>query len=121
MLKQVLSFIAALVILITITASCNKGEGDNPKPDPIPACRPTYESDIKTVVQAKCALSGCHDGTSGLVNFLTYGPLKAKADEGKIKRYVFELNIMPPATATQLIENEREKLQCWLDNGAPEN
>jgi len=111
------------VFLITITilsAACNKGEGDNPKPDPIPQCWPTYASDIKSIVDAKCAVSGCHDGNSGVANFSAYGPLKAKADESKIKNYVLELNIMPPAGASQLTENEQEKLKCWLDNGAPE-
>lgn len=119
--KQILPILAWLAIVTAVSGSCNKGEDNNPEPNPIPPSNPTYVTDIKRIVDAKCAISGCHDGNSGVVNLLEYGPLKAKAEEGKIKNYVLELNIMPPASAGQLTENEKKKLQCWLDNDAPEN
>ncbi len=118
--KKIIPYIIVLMAA-TIWASCDKGEGANPEPDPIPPCRANYASDIKTIVQAKCAISGCHDGNSAVVAFTTYAPLKERADNGRIKSYLFELKIMPPASATQLTEDEKKLMQCWLDNGAPEN
>jgi uncharacterized membrane protein len=120
--KKVFSFIIFFALTVVVLQSCEK-ETSKPEPNPVqePPCQPTYTSDIKAIVNAKCAIPGCHDGNSGLVNFTTYGPLKEKVDNGRVKRYVFELKIMPPATATQLTEDEKKLLQCWLDNGASEN
>ncbi len=120
-MQKIIPYIIVLIVQAITWTSCNKGEGKNPEPDPIPPCRPTYVSDIKTIVQVKCAISGCHDGNSGVVAFTGYTPLKERADNGRIESYLFELKIMPPASATQLTEDEKELLQCWLDNGAPEN
>lgn len=120
-MKKCIQLIIVLIAAATLWASCKKEEGDKPAPDPIPPCRPTYVSDIKTIVQAKCAITGCHDGNSGIIGFNTYIPLKERADNGRIKSYVIELKIMPPATAPQLTDNEKKLINCWLDNGAPEN
>lgn len=110
-----------LITFCTIgIAACNK-ETTIPEPEQPAPCRPTYVADIRTIVNTRCAISGCHDGNSGLVAFTTYAPLKERADNGRIKSYLFELKIMPPASATQLTEDEKKLMQCWLDNGAPEN
>lgn len=101
-------------------AACNK-EPTTTEPEQPAPCHPTYIADIKTIVSTRCAISGCHDGNSGVVAFTTYAPLKERAHNGRIKSYVFELKIMPPASAAQLTDDEKRLLQCWLDNGAPEN
>ena len=120
--KKIFSFICCFAIVGLVLQSSEK-ETSKPEPDPVqePPCHPTYTSDIKAIVNAKCAISGCHNGNSGIVGFTSYTPLKERADNGRIKSYVFELKIMPPASAAQLTEDEKKLLQCWLDNGAPEN
>lgn len=110
--RYIFTFLSAVVLII----ACKKEEEPQPAP-----CKPTYDAGIKTIVDAKCALSGCHDGSVPLPNFKTYPELKARVDNGKVKSFVFDLKIMPPANATQLTDEEKELLQCWLDNGAPEN
>ena len=47
--------------------------------------------------------------------------MKIRADNGRIAQFVFELKIMPPASAEKLTDAEKDKLKCWLDDGAPEN
>ncbi len=121
-MKKVFSFIGCFALTVAVLQSCKK-ETLKPEPNPVPEppCQPTYTSDINAIVNTKCAISGCHNGNSGVVGFTSYTPLKERADNGRIKSYVFELKIMPPASAAQLTEDEKKLLQCWLDNDAPEN
>lgn len=107
----------ATLWLIALIA-CNKEEKtNNTTPEP---CIASYTTDIKPVIANKCATTGCH-GHNGLANLNDYNILKERADNGNINKFVFELKMMPPTTATQLTDAEKEKLQCWLKNGAPNN
>jgi uncharacterized membrane protein len=83
-------------------------------------CTATYTADIKPLVNNKCAVTNCH-GSNGLANLADYPILKARADNGNVKKYVFTIQMMPPSGATQLTDDEKTKLQCWLDNGAQQN
>ena len=99
--------------------SCEQ-EKPAPTPEPV-ACVAKYGTDIAPIINAKCALSGCHVSGSSFGDFTVYEELKQRADNGRIKKNVFELKTMPPSTQTQLTDTEKEKLQCWLDNGAPQD
>ena len=116
-MKKTLLFLTCCTFGIV---ACNK-EPNTTEPEQPATCHATYVADIKTIVNTKCAISGCHDGNSGIIGFNTYIPLKERADNGRIKSYVIELKIMPPSTAKQLTDDEKKLIQCWLDNGAPEN
>lgn len=83
-------------------------------------CSASYNTDIKPLVNNKCAISNCH-GSNGLANLSDYTILKARADNGNVKKYVYTLQMMPPSNATQLTDDEKSKLQCWLDDGAQQN
>ncbi|MBS1774289.1 MAG: hypothetical protein JST82_15640 [Bacteroidetes bacterium] len=108
-----------LLFLITIAlVSCKQHEVEPPAPTQ--PCNASYNTDIKPLITTKCAISGCH-GSNGLANLADYATLKERADNGNIKKYVFTLQMMPPSGATQLTDNEKAKLQCWLDNGALQN
>ncbi len=119
-MKKVWTGILPWVIAPFLLASCEKDETTPVQPPP-PACKPKYNPDIKTIINTKCAVSGCHDGNSGIVGFKEYATLKERADNGRIKSYLFELKIMPPSTSTQLTDDEKKLIECWLNNGAPEN
>jgi len=106
------------ILLAVLLLACKKEE--KPK-DTTPApCTASYANDIKPLVANKCATPGCH-GHNGLANLNDYTTLKERADNGNINKFVFELKMMPPTTATQLTDAEKEKLQCWLKNGAQNN
>jgi uncharacterized membrane protein len=100
-----------LIFAFLLALSCKKKKDDT--------C--TYTSDIQPIVANKCALAGCHAAGSAVADFSGYEGLKTRADNGKISKYVFELKIMPPATKTQLTDEEKEKLKCWLDGGAKQD
>jgi hypothetical protein len=98
------------VYALALMNSCSKSREEGV------TCR--YSSDIKPLVARKCAVAGCHNGSTGLVNFTDDATLKLRADNGRIRSYVFELKIMPPAGADSLTTLEKEQLKCWLDGGA---
>jgi uncharacterized membrane protein len=98
--------------------SCEKEEPAPPEPA---GCVAKYSADIAPIVTTKCAISGCHVSGSSFGDFTVYAELKQRADNGRIRKNVFELNTMPPSTQTQLTDAEKDKLKCWLDNGAPQD
>lgn len=109
-----LSFIIILVVLIMLDACRKSDPGTH-------SCNVQYSSGIKPIISAKCGLPGCHAPGSTLPDLTNYDVLKIYADDSIVRQNVFELKIMPPAVATPLTNQEKEKLKCWLDNGAPEN
>jgi hypothetical protein len=112
-LTGILCFIYFLLVVFLLLNSCKK----------LGVAKATcnYNSDIKPIVSARCALSGCHGAGSTIADFTDYAVLKACADSGWIRNFVFNLKIMPPASADSLNEQQKEKIKCWLDNGALQN
>ena len=79
----------------------------------------TYDATVKAIVSTNCTLSGCHaDGTAN-ASYTTYEGLKTVVDNGKFKTRVIDLKTMPPAGA--LTTTQLNQLQCWLNDGAPNN
>lgn len=105
-----------LVIIVAVLFGCNKKQTE-PADE---GCNATYTDDISNIVNSKCAIPDCHNGSSGLPDFTSYPNLKSRADNGRLKEFVVEKQIMPPANATPLTESEKELFKCWLDNNAPE-
>ena len=85
------------------------------------SCNATYGKDIVPIINAKCALSSCHTAGTALPDLTQYSVVKANADNGRRRINMFDLKIMPPASAKQLTEDEKAKFKCWLDDGAAEN
>lgn len=82
----------------------------------------SYSRHIRPIIETKCAISShCHGDSSTVANFRIFSELKARADNGGIRLRIFEVPVMPPSSFTQLTEEEKNKLKCWLDNGAPQN
>ncbi|MFM9985329.1 MAG: hypothetical protein ACKVOK_08870 [Flavobacteriales bacterium] len=107
--------IALLVILVVvaIAGACKK----KPQCD---GSNPTYTSSIKSIIDGNCNSSGCHNSGSGNGVFTTYTGLKPYLDNGSFKRSVLEDQTMPEGSA-KLSKDELNKLQCWSENGFPEN
>ena len=91
----------------------------------LPACRHDRPQDpcsftekVQPIINSRCAVQACHDGSSALADFREFEALKSRAENGRIRRNVLELQIMPPASAIPLTEYEKDILRCWLDGGA---
>jgi hypothetical protein len=123
--------IASLTIVL-VAAACTADE--LPGPD---GCEPgiaTYERNIKAIIEASCAYSGCHDGGSPGVpgDYRTYQGMRLFLNSGTVRTRVIDLRDnpalgMPPNRSVysqsrkdELTPEEFELMRCWLNNGFPE-
>lgn len=122
-------FIAAglFVMLTAFITGCAKDQGKLPASTQTPAPSPsacdtvTYNKHIKPIIDANCALSGCHAGTTSNPQLTSYALVKDRADAGRIKARVIDANPsqMPPPPGA-LTAAQKQLITCWLDNGKKE-
>lgn len=114
---------SALTILtsLIIGTSCTKDIGPNPDllPKPIGACDTIkFSVHIQPIITNSCV--SCHfPGGSGNGDFTSFTDIKAKADNGSLMNRVITLHNMPQSGP--LSNEEITLVQCWLNNGAPNN
>lgn len=84
----------------------------------------SYTNDIQPILNISCSVSGCHNAGNGAIpEYINYTNLKNDVDNGKINDRVFVQGDMPPSytTAPTLSQCDLDKIQAWIDNGAPNN
>ncbi len=116
-----------LLILCIGTFAISCGDDEDTDPPVTIDCDgsdPSYMTDIKPMVDATCALAGCHEANFLSGDFTSYDGLKAKADDGSlIERAVTEKD-MPPSNTngpTELTDAQIKLINCWVADGAPNN
>lgn len=78
-----------------------------------------WTSTVNPIIQSRCAIPGCHvAGGTGPGDFTQYVNVKAKVDDGTFQQLVLQLKSMPPTGP--LPACDLQKLQAWVDAGAPE-
>ena len=77
---------------------------------------PTYDGEVASIVNANCAISGCH-GSGSTINgdFSTYSGISAKSANVKTK---VSDGSMPPSGS--LSDSDVQTISCWVDGGALE-
>ena len=114
--------VVAGVMALPAFFSCTKDRASHPEPkQPVNGCPGSYRDYIRPLMANKCALSGCHVTGFPFGDFTGYADLKARVDNGKLQRLVFQEQLMPPQGISPLSEKEKNELQCWIENGAPNN
>lgn len=79
----------------------------------------TYTEHIKPIVDASCAISGCHvSGGSGPGNYTTYAGLQAYLDDGSFNQRVVVDQNMPPSGG--LSDCQLQFINQWIQSGAAE-
>ncbi|MCH8904063.1 MAG: hypothetical protein IIA45_09140 [Bacteroidetes bacterium] len=115
-IKTIVSLLFASMLLVSV--SCKK-------PDLlIPNCdlsNPTYDSDIKTIIDSYCTGGICHDAGSKRGDFTNYATMFPFLTADKFEERVLVLQDMPRGRSKVLTQEEIDKIQCWVDNGYPEN
>lgn len=82
----------------------------------------SYAEDIEPIIENDCATSGCHvAGGTGNGRFDNYQRVKAKVDNGSMRKRVVENKDMPPPDEEPLTSCQIDKIDAWLDAGAPNN
>ncbi len=124
---SLLGFLAAVLLLF---GACKHDPVIVDIPDLVLFCdtiSPTYTSDIKAIVDASCAYSGCHN--QGAHNYDSFAGMLPSLNDGQIRNRVLVMREdttlgMPPNYAINgvkdLTDAEIALFECWLDDGFPE-
>jgi hypothetical protein len=78
----------------------------------------SYENDIKTIIETSCAVSGCHV-SGGSAPFAFSGVASVQAHASEIKTAT--ANGSMPKSGTPLTQAQKDRIACWVDDGAPNN
>jgi hypothetical protein len=116
MKSKVLLLLFTGILIAAAVPSCKKNKKLTPKCD---GSHPTYNSGIKTIIDNNCTGSSCHANGSPYGIFTNYQGLQPFISNGTFKRDVLDKQIMPKNK--NLSQDELNKIQCWVDNGFPEN
>ena len=123
--KNYLYQVSVVTIVVISIGSCTFDQLD-----PVDASQecldaaPTYDGEIKALIDNTCAYSGCHVGGFGFGDFSNYPELVPRLENGSIFERTIELQDMPPKNASgpsELTEEERNLLECWIQLGFPRN
>jgi len=85
---------------------------------------PTYTKNIKPILDATCARSGCHGANDpeGDINLSNYQDAAAASRKnsfmGTIQHKPFYQNM--PKDGDRLPDSQIHLLSCWIENGSPE-
>ena len=113
-------------------ASCSADQLEPPG-----ACEtmsPTYESNVKSIIDQTCAYGGCHDGAGGIGpgDYTSFAGLEQDINSGNFTERTINLREnpsrgMPPNNSTypesqqdDMSAIQLEIIKCWIQNGFPE-
>jgi len=126
MLKQVpIPIKSTLVVLMTalilVLASCGKEDVDT---EDCAGTAPTYTSDIKPILDASCAKSGCHDPITKQngYDFSTYATAEPISQMDVFLGAVQHKDGYAPMPhdGPKLSSDKIKQLTCWVQNGSPQ-
>lgn len=125
-IKALKQFFPLLILCLgTFAISCGDDEGDDPPVSiDCTGSDPSYMNDIKPIIDASCALAGCHEANFLNGDFTTYDGLKEKANNGTLIERAVEDKDMPPENTNgpmELSDEEIKLINCWVADGAPNN
>lgn len=85
---------------------------------------PTYTTDIKPILDSKCATSGCHDATTKAngINLSNYADSKSESSRTRFMGSMQHSSGYKPMPENQakLSDASLQKIYCWIQNGAPQ-
>jgi hypothetical protein len=116
MKRNIITLTSFAIVIVALALSCKKNKKLKPKCD---GSNLTFNSGIKAIISNNCTASTCHPAGSPYGNFTTYQGLQPYIQNGLFKRDVLDLQIMPKNK--KLSQDDLNKIQCWVDNGYPEN
>ncbi len=80
----------------------------------------SLDIDVMPIITSNCAISGCHDGSSGSrPDFRTKAGVRAESDRIKVR--AVDNGTMPPAGRDPLSQTQKDLIECWVNDGAKDN
>ena len=83
----------------------------------------SFIQDVKPIIESKCAIASCHNGSLGFDrDWTNFSVFQEEARNGNVKNYVINRIMPPPGSAAgPLTQEQINTIACWVDNGAPNN
>ena len=79
----------------------------------------SFNASVKSIIEANCAISGCHVAGTGRADFTQFSVIKNRAST--IQNYT-QSGFMPPqSSGKQLSSSQIAAIACWVKDGAPQN
>lgn len=105
--------------------SCEKDEDDVLASFDCTNVEPTYDLEIKSILNRECATSGCHSSSSQ-AGGISLGNYMAAENESSKARFLGAINQLSgyesmPRSSNKLSDDDIKLITCWVDNGSPEN
>ena len=131
--KHLISITSLMVIVLLLPFACTTDKLAEPMPnDDCENYDATYDGEIKAIIDATCAIAGCHEPGGGAPgDFTSYAGMGDYLNDSEVREYVVILrndpeNGMPPNWDTNpgpkdLTDEQFEIMQCWINSGYPEN
>ncbi len=81
----------------------------------------SYQDSVDPIVQARCAIAGCHVAGTGLPDYTIFSVFQARAnnDPGNVRQRL-KIDDMP-RSGDPLSAEEKAAIFCWIDEGAQDN
>jgi hypothetical protein len=111
--------IFALLLLVSGLALINSCKKKNEYKNMDCASNLSYTSSIRPIIDANCTSSGCHGSRSANGDYTTYDGLLIRVKNGSLSEKVLYNKDMPKGNPLSL--DDRKKIKCWIDNGAPKD
>lgn len=77
-----------------------------------------FEKDIRPLIQANCALPGCHAAGGTLPELTSFELVHARAAD--IRHMTQSRQMPPPTSGRSLSQEEIDKISCWVEQGSRE-
>lgn len=126
-MRRLVVLFCAVVLLFTAVASCKKSDKTNPDYAASANCSGLtdslnrYTNSIKSILDTRCAASGCHGNGSAEsgVSVSTYANAKSAFQNKNALCAVHHGNGCQPMPqgGSQLSDAELNKLDCWAQHG----
>lgn len=111
----------SFLYLAMLCISCEK---ESPDMFDCSGIAPTYTADIKPILDASCAKSGCHNATTAEagVNLSSYASASSISQEDRFLGAIQHKQGFPkmPDDGPKLPDAQIELLTCWVQNGSPQ-
>ena len=112
--------LCAWVLLLAATQACVYHNLDEPTPGGVECTTidVQYAENIVPIINTKCAISGCHDGASGIPNWKVLSNLQEHGAEIQRRTQLPASDPDHMPRVGSLTDSEKKALYCWIENGA---
>lgn len=129
-------FVSTTILLILLGNSCKKEKAVDPSTIKITCTDSlTYENSIQPLLKTNCAVGQCHKSGNpyGLFNAMDYDTVASLAlsSPSRLLNAIKHTGVIPmpridstnalTTTARLLPDSIIQKIECWIEQGAPKN